>query len=81
MPNPMESPIHPLCELFKQLGLPAQAHEIDSFIATHRPLPTGTALPDASFWSPAQAALLRQGVRDDADWSAPVDLLAVLLTA
>jgi hypothetical protein len=75
----MESPIHPLCELFRQLGLPAEGPEIERFVATHRPLPYGTALPDAAFWSPAQSALLREGVHDDADWSETIDTLAVLL--
>ena len=75
----MEPHTHELCDLFKQLGLPSQTHEVESFIASHRPLPVGTALADASFWSPTQAAMLRQGVSDDADWSAPVDLLGVLL--
>ena len=75
----MEPHIHLLSDLFKQLGLPAQAHEVDAFIARHRPLPPGIALADADFWSPTQAAMLRQGLGDDADWSAPIDLLAVLL--
>ena len=75
----MQPQVHPLCELFKQLGLPSQTHEIEAYIAQHRPLPAGTALADAAFWSPTQAAMLRQGVQDDADWSAPVDLLGVLL--
>ena len=43
----MESPIHQLGDLFLQLGLPAEAPEIERFIAAHRPLPHGTALADA----------------------------------
>ena len=75
----MEPHVHPLCDLFKQLGLPAETHEVEAFIARHRPLPRGVALVEAEFWSPNQAAMLRQGVSDDADWSAPIDLLGVLL--
>ena len=77
----MESNVHPLGELFQQLGLPAEPRDIERFLAAHRPLPAGTRLAEAKFWTPAQAALLREGLCDDADWSAAIDLLAVLLGA
>ena len=76
----MEAVVHPLRELFQQLGLPAAPDQIEAFIAAHRPLPPGTALADAPFWTPAQAAFLREGVSDDADWSETIDSLAALLS-
>jgi maleylacetoacetate isomerase len=69
----MESPFHTLSDLFRQLGLPADPAAIDAFIDTHRPLPPGTRLCDAPFWTPAQAQFLRDDIRDDADWAAAAD--------
>ena len=51
----MESPFHPMADLFKQLGLAAEPADIDQFITTHRPLPAGVSLCDSPFWSPSQA--------------------------
>lgn len=75
----MELPNHDLKELFDQLGLPSGYREIEQFIATHRPLPNGTKLADAPFWTPAQARFLRDELLDDADWAPMVDQLNVLL--
>jgi hypothetical protein len=50
----MESPIHSLGDLFRQLGLPDDSASIEDFIATHRPLPAGVALADAPFWARAK---------------------------
>lgn len=76
----MESPIHGLGDLFRQLGLPDDPASIESFIATHRPLAAGVALADAPFWSPSQAQFLREEISDDADWAELVDSLASLLS-
>lgn len=76
----MESPIHRLPDLFRQLGLADDPVSIERFVAEHRPLPTGTALADATFWTPTQAQFLREEVADDADWAELVDLLASLLS-
>ncbi len=77
----MEQPVHPLAELFKQLGLPAETDAIDRFIATHTPLAADVMLADAPFWTPAQAAFLREEILEDADWAEVVDHLNVALHA
>jgi hypothetical protein len=76
----MDAPVHPLSELFSQLGLPDDRRSIDGFIARHRPLPAGVALADAPFWTASQSQFLRDALEDDADWAEPVDTLAALLS-
>ncbi|NRF71850.1 DUF2789 domain-containing protein [Aquincola sp. S2] len=76
----MESPIHRLGDLFRQLGLPDDPASIEDFIASHRPLPAGVALADASFWTPSQAEFLREEISDDADWAELVDSLGAMLS-
>ncbi|MGN6828419.1 DUF2789 domain-containing protein [Paucibacter sp. M5-1] len=75
----METSFHRFSDLFAQLGLPSDEAEIRSFISSHRPLPADMRLADAPFWSPAQAALLREQVRQDADWAEVIDQLNVAL--
>lgn len=75
----MEAPTHSLPALFKQLGLPCDPVSIAAFIATHSPLPTEVKLTQARFWTPAQAAFLREEILEDADWAPIVDQLNVLL--
>lgn len=75
----METHKHDLSHLFRQLGYFGAAKDIDDFIAAHR-LAEGVALPDAAFWTPAQAHFLLRALADDSDWSAVVDVLAVRLT-
>ncbi|WP_192980332.1 DUF2789 domain-containing protein [Pseudomonas sp. EggHat1] len=75
----MENPTHSLPALFKQLGLPDDATSINAFISTHSPLPATCSLADAPFWSPAQAALLREEILEDADWAEVVDQLNLRL--
>ncbi len=75
----MEQPVHHFCELFAQLGLPADEADIRQFIERHAPLPGATRLDEAPFWRPAQARLLRELVADDADWAALVDQLDLAL--
>ena len=77
----MEPTVHRLGDLFRQLGLPDDSASIEAFIATHRPLPAGVALADASFWSPTQAQFLREEISEDADWAEIVDSLGSLLSA
>ena len=76
----MESPIHRLSDLFRQLGLPDDPASIEDFVATHRPLPAGMALADAPFWTASQAQFLREEISDDADWAEWVDSLGSLLS-
>ena len=71
----MESPIHSMSNLFAQLGLASEPQAIDAFIASHGPLPEAMRLADAPFWTPAQAAFLREGLLEDADWAEVIDQL------
>jgi hypothetical protein len=75
----MEHSFHSFSELFKQLGLGSSDKEIEGFLREHTPLPTRTLLSDAPFWSPAQAAFLREAREFDSDWSEVVDALNVAL--
>ena len=73
----MEGPIHNLSNLFAQLGLPGDEEGIARFIDTHGPLPESTLLPYAPFWTPSQAAFLREEILEDADWAPVIDELNV----
>ncbi|TJZ73492.1 DUF2789 domain-containing protein [Chitiniphilus eburneus] len=75
----MDTTPHTLTTLFQQLGLPSDGADIDAFLAAHE-LPAGQRLPEAPFWSPAQAAFLRDALSADADWAEKVDELATRLT-
>ncbi|WER49823.1 DUF2789 domain-containing protein [Cupriavidus sp. WKF15] len=66
-------------DLFAQLGLPTDEAAIGEFIAAHSPLPRGVELCEASFWTPSQAALLRDEFMDDADWVPVIDQLNLAL--
>lgn len=76
----MEHSFHSISELFEQLGLGSSPEEIDSFLSSHAPLSAGMKLPDAPFWSPAQANFLREAKDADSDWSEVVDTLNVALS-
>lgn len=71
----MHTPIHRLSELFQQLGLGSSTEEVEHFIQTHAPLRDDIALADAPFWSPSQAAFLREALSDDDDWCEVIDTL------
>ena len=75
----MEPIDHDMCALFAQLGLPSQPDEVRRFIHRHRPLANGVRLDEAGFWTPAQAALLRDALQQDSDWSGVVDRLNAAL--
>lgn len=77
----MEFTPHDLPALFAQLGLPHEDDAIDRFIQAHRPLPLSIRLQEAPFWSPSQAAALREMLREDSDWAVVVDNLNVRLRA
>lgn len=70
----METPQHPMATLFAQLGLDPEPSAIEQFVATH-PLPADIRLADAPFWTPAQAAFLREELLEDADWVEVIDAL------
>ena len=77
----MEAPVHSINNLFLQLGLPADDVSIKKFIQTHRPLVTNIPLSEATFWSVAQAAFLREEILKDADWVEVIDQLNTKLHA
>lgn len=77
----MELQMHDISNLFAQLGLPSEGTEIERFIASHSPLPEAVPVYDAPFWTPAQAAFLRDEILEDADWAEAVDQLNVRLRA
>ncbi len=75
----MDSSHHTMQDLFAQLGLPDDDPSIQAFIEQHRPLPMTTRIYNAPFWSPSQAALIREKLADDADWAVLIDTLNVQL--
>ena len=75
----MNKPMHHFSDLFAQLGLPNDDDAIKSFIASHSPLSPDFRLPEAPFWTPAQAAFLREAILQDSDWVEMVDQLSVAL--
>lgn len=75
----MDQPIHQFAELFKQLGLPPDERAIQQFLTAHSPLAPTIELPDAPFWSPAQAQFLEEQQLEDADWAELVDQLNLAL--
>lgn len=75
----MEEQAHDLNTLFEQLGLPHSDEDIDAFVAQHRPLESTTRIFNAPFWTPAQAAFLKESLEEDADWAECVDQLNALL--
>lgn len=70
----MELPNKDLSTLFEQLGLESDQASMDAFFASHS-LDADTKLSEASFWSPSQAAFLRDEIREDAEWAPVVDEL------
>lgn len=77
----MEQPIHAFHHLFGQLGLPNDNDSIQRFLERNAPLADNIELADAPFWTPAQAAFLREEVLGDADWAEVVDNLNAALRA
>jgi hypothetical protein len=75
----MESTIHSLNSLFKQLGLDNSTNNITQFIEKHRPIPVETQLHKAKFWNVSQSAFLKEAKDLDADWAEIVDKLDALL--
>ena len=67
-----------LTTLFEQLGLPSDEASINDFVEAH-PLDSATKLIDADFWSPQQAQLLKEWLREDGEEAVIVDELNVRL--
>lgn len=77
----MESHMHSMSALFKQLGLPSDEASIEAFVHKHGPLPDGVLLQDAAFWAPSQRAMLHSGLAVDADWAYVIDQLNLQLAS
>ncbi len=75
----MSPHFHRFCELFAQLGLPSDVPGIAAFIQRYAPLAPQVRIEEAPFWTPAQAALLRDQLMEDADWAEVVDQLSLAL--
>jgi Protein of unknown function (DUF2789) len=75
----MENTHHRFSELFAQLGLPSDPNHIAQFLTLHAPLAGDVRLPDAPFWSPAQAAFLKEALLQDSDWAELADQLSEAL--
>lgn len=69
----MDTSAHSMQSLFLQLGLPNRPEDIESFIQAHQRLAIAVPLPQADFWSPSQAAFLREAIEEDSDWCEVVD--------
>ncbi len=76
----MESLMHTLNNLFAQLGLASDDASIAQFIQTHGAA-RSVVLSEAAFWTPAQAAFLRDEILNDADWAEVIDQLNAQLHA
>lgn len=77
----MDTGIPTLNDLFAQLGLPSETADIDRFIASHNPLPDNIRLHEAPYWSPPQAAFLKEEVSEDSEWAEVIESLNVRLRA
>ena len=75
----MNKAIHHFHELFAQLGLPNDAQSIAHFLTVHTSMAENFRLPDAPYWTPSQAAFLRESLVQDSDWSGLVDQLSTAL--
>lgn len=75
----MDQALHRFSDLFAQLGLPSDEQGIRHFLSTHSPLDETVPLPEASFWTTAQATFLRDSLLEDSDWAELVDQLSEAL--
>lgn len=71
----METMIHTMNALFKQLGLDSSDSDIDAFIRKVGPIKQDLELHKAECWSASQSDLLREMREDDADWAEIIDQL------
>ena len=69
-----------MTNLFLQLGLPAEKHEIAEFIRIHQ-LPEDVRVSEAEFLSDSQRQFLREEWVEDAVWAIVVDELNQALHA
>lgn len=72
---------HLFSDLFAQLGLPNDDQSIAQFLIEHTTKEKDFRLPDLSFWSPSQAAFLKESLVQDSEWSGLADQLSSALRA
>jgi Protein of unknown function (DUF2789) len=75
----MTKALHHFSELFAQLGLPNDDCGISHFLTIHASMADSERLPDALYWTPSQAAFLRESLTHDSDWTGLVDQLSAAL--
>ncbi len=75
----MDTGEHTMHALFEQLGLASDEASVQGFIRQYSPLAEDIPLCDAPFWTPSQAAFLREAVKQDADWAVVIDQLNLSL--
>jgi Protein of unknown function (DUF2789) len=75
----VETIVHNLSNLFRQLGMAGDVENIDAFLATNR-LNPGTRLNEAAFWNPSQAQFLARALTEDSNWAIAADELAMRLS-
>lgn len=74
----MDTQFHSMENLFLQLGLDNRSEAIEQFIDNHR-INQDQPLDQAEFWTPAQAAFIRECLEADSDWAEIVDQLNAML--
>lgn len=77
--HPMNNTMHRFSDLFAQLGLPSDPESIAHFLAGNHGMTNGMRLPEAPYWSVAQAQFLSESLLQDADWTDWVDRLSQAL--
>ncbi|WP_370277315.1 DUF2789 domain-containing protein [Pontibacterium sp.] len=75
----MDLSAHNMNTLFDQLGLPSSDKDIKQFVTTHRLYSGDIQLTEATFWTPAQSAFLKESLDSDSDWCELVDELDSML--
>ena len=75
----MDSSLHLVKDLFMQIGLPNDSHDIDNFIHKNKGIPSSTPIWESDFWTRSQAAFLKESYDEDSDWVEAVDHLDALL--
>jgi len=74
----MDTSLHTIETLFRQLGLSSNEAAIANFVANNR-LGRDIPLDHAACWSAAQAQFIRESLDQDSDWSEVVDQLDAML--
>lgn len=75
----MDTSFHIVKDLFLQIGLPNDNHDIDNFIRENKGIPSSIPIWEADFWTQSQAAFLKESYDEDSDWVEAVDHLDALL--